>query len=866
MNTTLPLDMLGRGVQSLVSCDGQIYLGCRECSRESRIHYQWAGDPARFPEGVCGSCGSKLDEFILHLNQDVYRCLDLDHRFETESAGFETPSCSICGSYDLELLATDIVPPFPGSFDQVAPERSQPWGLSLMEDLEQMRYELSLSAHSLDFASHLLLNVRFCERLRLANDYQSESTDIPLLNEEANLFLEHCKRTSSLDTGLRALALFEYLVESQDEAAAMDHYIIAIASDVLLVRFSEMELAYAGRTTLRADAVQHARSAVALAGKKAASDPTALLNVSKTEVLLSRLLSFGNSSADEKREAIAIADRVLERNVLALDGADDVRIARAITIASLPDVDSTLLDEAIRVLEQNSDLLRKSGEMERLKRILFNLGLLYQLRGKLEDGIRVLNEAAAIARRELVQAGDADMLAERGDRYLVIFETLASALAQAGRGREALTAYETLRGAVPRLTNDEDLRTVTAVRAVMSMLGEIAEQDTPDREPLDPVEFISPNVDSELAKIQSALLDAQTVLIYYGLASERVTALLIYSGSDGQTHVDPIQWAYATDWTRAADEAVLRALTGAPAVFDTKLPALLNAAVYGSPSPLRNKRLTIASWEAYRDFFAPIEDRLHSLGARRLAICAAGMLSSVSFETISDRKRPGWFLANDFDVCYLPSVGLASGFTGYGQSEKSLLMIGYSGQDIPGVDDEIEAIRIAWRGEYKIVHGSKLNKLLALKELAKEYDFIHFAGHGVFDYDDPLKSAFYFGSGASDQLVADAHRLTAEDLLSVRMPKHPVVTLSACSSGVTSYDGAHRLTGLPGSLLQSGARTIIATRWPVADSTALELMRHFYTAVAEGSTPFAAFTQAQGHLRATEPLEKWGAFSYLGIP
>lgn len=141
---------------------------------------------------------------------------------------------------------------------------------------------------SLDYVEHLLLNARFCERLQLANGYAPETMGVALPNELANLFLEHCKRTNSLDSGLTALALFNEMRAEPPQLP--DRYLSAYVSDALLLRFSEVDLAGAGYPTLCADAVANARGAVDLAQQAAATNPEGLLTLAKTELLLGRLL------------------------------------------------------------------------------------------------------------------------------------------------------------------------------------------------------------------------------------------------------------------------------------------------------------------------------------------------------------------------------------------------------------------------------------------------------------------------------------------------------------------------------------------------------------------------------------------------
>ena len=657
MQASLPLDMLATGLHDRVSWDGQIYLRCDQCEREARIHYRWVTDPASLPEAMCTCCGAKLDTFVRHLLHEVYRCQDCDHLFELDTSKFEDPSCPVCGSYTIETLESEISSPFPATFDQIAPPKPQPWGIVLQDDLDHLQYELQQAVRWADFAGHLLLGVRFCRRLSMVNDYPPDTIGIALPNFEANLLLEHCKQTSSLETGTRALELFE---ELGTLSVGSSNYTIAHASHVLLVRFSEAELAFAGYPTLRSDAIGHARAALDLAEKEAVTRDNGWLAVAQIEVLLSSLLSIGDAGVEEKMEAIAVADRALGRNLLSPGGADSLRVERAIATVDVPNVSEEKLDEAISDLEDcSARLAREEDSGPRLLQILFNLGKLYYERRKLPDAIRSWEKSAELARDQLVEAGDATQLAEKGGQYLYIFETLGSALAEDGRAAEALAAYETLRGAVPRLAGNESLRAATAVRAAIHLLETIASTEDRDRQ-RERISFLSPDVNNELENISGTLLVPGTVLVYFGWTGDLLTALLIHSGSDQQICIDPVQWPFLKFPIRALEEATLSALNNDEFDPRIRVPALFNAATFGEPGPLRNRRLTIASKDAYRYLFAPIQARLQALRAKRLVVCAAGLLGSVSFETISDPERPGWFLANDFQVSYVPSLGVAS--------------------------------------------------------------------------------------------------------------------------------------------------------------------------------------------------------------
>ena len=148
------MELLASGIAEFVSCDGQLYVGCARCGREARVHYRWVAEPAHSLKGVCKTCGSELKDFVRHLFDDVHRCRDCDNRFEWKSAGFDATSCSRCGSSNVELLERQLYPPFPSTFDQIAPPKKHPWGTLLDDDLSHMRSELGLARSQLDFANY----------------------------------------------------------------------------------------------------------------------------------------------------------------------------------------------------------------------------------------------------------------------------------------------------------------------------------------------------------------------------------------------------------------------------------------------------------------------------------------------------------------------------------------------------------------------------------------------------------------------------------------------------------------------------------------------------------------------------------------
>jgi hypothetical protein len=97
-----------------------------------------------------------------------------------------------------------------------------------------------------------------------------------------------------------------------------------------------------------------------------------------------------------------------------------------------------------------------------------------------------------------------------------------------------------------------------------------------------------------------------------------------------------------------------------------------------------------------------------------------------------------------------------------------------------------------------------------------EYDVIHYAGHGTFSSDDPLRET---GWMFSDGLLLGRHLTMAR-----RMPA--LVLANACHSGRVS-----ETTGLPGladEFMGRGVRNLVGTARAVDDGSALAFSRSFY--------------------------------------
>lgn len=119
---------------------------------------------------------------------------------------------------------------------------------------------------------------------------------------------------------------------------------------------------------------------------------------------------------------------------------------------------------------------------------------------------------------------------------------------------------------------------------------------------------------------------------------------------------------------------------------------------------------------------------------------------------------------------------------------------------------------------------------------------LHFATHGTFDANSPLKSALYLSDGAGPD------PLTAADIFEDPLPAELVV-LSACETGLGEAVAGDDFLGLARSFYLGGADTVLYSLWPISDEGTREFMTAFYRHVRYSNDPVLAWADATARLR-----------------
>jgi CHAT domain-containing protein/tetratricopeptide (TPR) repeat protein len=313
----------------------------------------------------------------------------------------------------------------------------------------------------------------------------------------------------------------------------------------------------------------------------------------------------------------------------------------------------------------------------------------------------------------------------------------------------------------------------------------------------------------------------------------------------------------------------------------------------------------------YRGLFKPIETKIK--GGRDIIIIPDRHLEKIPFESFiigEEKSGRSIFLLEKYRIKYIQSASLLSvlrkhyqrdretnDFIGFGdpvydyenfrQSKKKQ----GNTPTVQPIEDEIKQVL---RGRYdraggtwkRLFHSGEEVKAIArlfeeksqkctvhLREQAtednarasdiKDFDFVHFACHGLLNDD--------FQSLVLSQLPPDKSQqdgyFTLNEIMNCDY-NAKLVVLSACQTGSGKMERAEGVTGLTRAFMYAGTPAVIASLWHVDDPATKELMVTFYRNMLEKNLDKTeALRQAKLELikgkKYVSPLF-WGAFVMYG--
>ncbi len=338
------------------------------------------------------------------------------------------------------------------------------------------------------------------------------------------------------------------------------------------------------------------------------------------------------------------------------------------------------------------------------------------------------------------------------------------------------------------------------------------------------------------------------------------------------------------------DEALLEmaALNGklllwwvSPTSFEFRV--IENARIFDALADHYQTRLSKAKLEPDRVLGQDLVDmifgnwkpRLASL--QRLYVVADGKAVGLPLQALPS-PRPGHYLVEDLEFCYLQSAALLPAKAKASTSwDMNLFVLG--NPDLPRPQVRIAQARGSLRGndpgrnvarffdELKTLEnleGAEA-EAMALQQLAPErstmllksealesavkrssqqgqlarYRYLHFASHGMLcDSAPQLSSLVLTGDQHDDGL------LSAGEVLGLNLSSD-LVTLSACELGLGKQLRGEGTLGMTRAFMAAGAATVVVSLWAVYDNATRELMLEFYKGLGQGQSKSAALRSAQ---------------------
>ncbi|HOT06703.1 MAG TPA: CHAT domain-containing protein [Methanotrichaceae archaeon] len=195
-------------------------------------------------------------------------------------------------------------------------------------------------------------------------------------------------------------------------------------------------------------------------------------------------------------------------------------------------------------------------------------------------------------------------------------------------------------------------------------------------------------------------------------------------------------------------------------------------------------------------------------------------------------------ILDDYSVSYAPSAYVLKisrqRMQDSRRNARTLLDIVNPTADLPFATIEGKAVADLFKDADKhLIIESEANAG-AVKEHGPHYAYLHFSGHGRYNWDKAERSAI---------ILADGVELTLAEIMSPDFDFNMtrLVTLSACETGFTEFlELPNEYIGLPAGFLQAGAPAVVSSLWAVNDLSTALLMEHFYNNHLDNNMDLAA--------------------------
>lgn len=194
-------------------------------------------------------------------------------------------------------------------------------------------------------------------------------------------------------------------------------------------------------------------------------------------------------------------------------------------------------------------------------------------------------------------------------------------------------------------------------------------------------------------------------------------------------------------------------------------------------------------------------------------------------------------------------------------------------KSLPAAQGELAGLRRIIPHAIELV-GREATKEAVIAAIRRS-DLVHIATHGVHYpvYGGSAALLFSAPSRGLEEETVGASLLTEGEIAGLDLSGTRLAVISSCESAVGMDAERVRGYGVGGAFLEAGARSIVATLWPVEDAAAKELATAFYTELLrERMEPLEALWRAANRIiaedrAAGDPMRRigvWGPYILLG--
>ncbi|MCC5614717.1 CHAT domain-containing protein [Nostoc sp. CHAB 5836] len=329
--------------------------------------------------------------------------------------------------------------------------------------------------------------------------------------------------------------------------------------------------------------------------------------------------------------------------------------------------------------------------------------------------------------------------------------------------------------------------------------------------------FQDPCSETANVALQIDNIDSNAAVIYPIVLPDRLEVILSVSGKPLQEVVIPIS-------EKEVNETLDRLYDNLDNVSINNSARNILSTSNPNPKELKENLQTLLPifTEVYNWLIKPFEIQLDPKQIKSLVFVLNGRLQRVPIAALYDGQN---YLIEKYSLALAPSLQLLAPK----QLERKQLKVLAAGVSeeikiqgeffaaLVNVPKELDQIKQTFPASQKLLNQEFTVKTIQ-KQLKSNFPVIHLATHGLFS-SNPLKNFIITGDGES---------ISIKELSALlREPGTPIelLVLSACE---TATGDERAVLGLAGMAVRSGARSTLATLWPVGDASTAQFMGEFY--------------------------------------